>query len=191
MKTVIPRRLEIKIVLGCFALVALLVALPIFIYLPGVEDILAREPFGDPVSGDTSGAPPGCEAEAVASRIRAALAAISRGDADVVEEYFGRARGAPFQWYSIEGFVARSWEELSVYFHDRHQNGERLELVRVRFNSWEKDRGLVHFGPIVVKRSARDIDLAHEEWKPLAEGKGAYHCETTSIVVLSLGMRDA
>lgn len=113
---------------------------------------------------------------------------MSKGDASVVDEFFGRSRGAPFQWYSMTGsqhFVAYNWEDLADYIAQRHDQGEQLRLRSMRFNGWEKARGLVHLGRITAERTAKDL----EEDEAEVEGKGAYHCETRAFVVLSLGVQ--
>ncbi len=139
------------------------------------------------VTGDSAGAPIGCSPEEIAQRIEEAFDAINRADPDVVDEYFGRADFAPFGWYTIgnneEFFSAYQWRTLDEYLGQRFQQHEHLELRSIRFNSWDEERGLVHFGPIEVARWADDLGETERNYS----GKGAYYCETRTIVVLSLG----
>lgn len=148
----------------------------------------ATELAGYAVSGNAEGAPAGCSAEDVAARLAGLFDAISRGDAGVVDEYFGRASGAAFQWYSIglsenDSFAAYNWGDLEAYFEQRYRQNERLQLLSVEITGWDAGRGLVHFGPISLTRQADDLGWRAQ---PLG-GKGAYHCGRQAFVVLSIG----
>jgi hypothetical protein len=152
------------------------------------------------VAGSADGAPVGCSPEDIARRMAALLEEINRGDPGVVDEYFGRKSMAPFRWYSMtEGgetdaekrhFVAYSWDDLAVYWEQRYQQKESLQLRSIDFNGWEQERGVVHFGPIVLARHADDLRPGLGGPESIAQGKGAYHCATQAFVVLSLGMHE-
>jgi hypothetical protein len=139
------------------------------------------------VSGQADGAPPGCSPQDVANRLIELFDAIGRGDPNVVPDFFD---GPQFAWYGIgeanmpggvekNRFVAHSLEELPAYFTQRHEKHEQVTLRELQVNGWEPERGLVHFGPVVLYREADDL-------RGMAEGKGAYHCETQTFAVLSL-----
>lgn len=150
------------------------------------------------VTGAAEGAPAGCSAQDIAQRLAEMLEAINRGDPQVIDEFFGRKNKAPFQWYSMtefgrseaekNHFVAYNFEELDSYFQKRYKQNEKLQLRSIQVNSWEPERGLVHFGPVVITRHADDLRLGIGGPERLAEGKGAYHCKTQAFVVLGLGM---
>jgi hypothetical protein len=139
------------------------------------------------VTGNADGAPTGCSPDEIARRIFEAFEAINQADPDVVDEYFGRADFAPFGWYSIgdgqDNFAAYQWRVLDEYLQQRYEQHEHLELRSIQFNGWEQERDLVHFGPIEIARRADDLSKSER----IYSGKGAYHCEARTIVVLSLG----
>ena len=93
------------------------------------------------LTGQADGAPVGCSPEDITGHINEMLDAISRSDPNVVDEYFGRKNAAPFFWYSIGEFVAYSWDELDLYFQQRYQQHEQLQLRSIEFNGWEPERG--------------------------------------------------
>jgi hypothetical protein len=138
------------------------------------------------VTGNADGAPMDCSPDHIASHIAEALNAINRADPDVVDKYFGRADYAPFGWYTIgsgdEQVAAYTWRTLDEYFQERFQQHEHLELRSIRINGWEQERGMVHFGPIEIARTADDLGKSEQ----IYSGKGAYYCKTHTIVVLSL-----
>ena len=138
------------------------------------------------VTGNADGAPIDCGSDQIASRISEAFNAINRADADVVDKYFGRADYAPFGWYTIgsgdEQDAVYTWRTLDEYFQERFQQHEHLELRSIRINGWEQERGIVHFGPIEIARTADDLGKSEQ----IYSGKGAYYCKTHAIVVLSL-----
>jgi hypothetical protein len=142
------------------------------------------------VTGNADGAPIGCSPDEIASRISKAFDAINRADPNVVDKYFGRADYAPFGWYTIgnsdEQFAAYTWRTLDEYFQQRYEQHEHLELQSIRFNGWDEERGLVHFGGIEVARQADDLSNSERIYR----GKGAYYCKTRTIVVLSLAEYD-
>jgi len=52
----------------------------------------------------------------------------------------------------------------------------------IQFNGWERARGLIHFGPVMISRTADDLSAPFQ-----ALGKGAYSCARQQFVVLCLG----
>jgi hypothetical protein len=103
-------------------------------------------------------------------------------------------------WYSMterhnagprsgdQQFVAWTRDDLAVYWQQRQRQHEHLELRRLQVNSWEPERGLVHFGPLVVSRRADDLAPPPSGSSGQAVGKGAFHCATRTFVVISLAM---
>lgn len=146
------------------------------------------------VTGQADGAPAGCSPADIAARAAAMFAAISQGDEQVVDDYFGQQRAAPFQWYSMtetgpteadkNHFVAYTLDDLTAYFTRRYAHPEQVRLHQIAFNGWEAARGIVHFGPIALTRQADDLPAGDGQ----VDGKGAYHCATHAFIVLSLGM---
>jgi hypothetical protein len=143
------------------------------------------------VSGDAEDAPVECRPTAVAQRLSSLFAAINQADPNIVPDFFGK-QGQLFQWYSMtefrtsdrdkRHFVAHNLDDLATYFTQRYTQHEHLQLQQVNVNSWDSARGLVHFGPVVVLRAADDLPPGVHQ----TEGKGAFHCETLTFVVLSL-----
>lgn len=141
------------------------------------------------ILGQANGAPAGCTPKAVAGRLESTFEAISTGDPNVIDEFFGRQRGAPFEWFTMNSsgaFAARSWDDLASTLQQRYEQHERLKLLTVRFNGWEQGRGLIHLSRIVASRSAADLEPGQRESEFVAEGKGAYHCSSRAAVVISL-----
>ncbi len=127
----------------------------------------------------------------VTNRLVDLFAAITAGEsaAAVVDEYFGRARGAPFRWFSVnpakdsgqEHFAGYTWDAIESYLRERYVHNERLELRGIQFNRADPD--LAHFGFIEVVRRADDLPAQYYK----LTGKGAYDCSSEAFVVLSLG----
>ena len=127
----------------------------------------------------------------VTERLVELFAAITAGEsaAAVVDEYFGRARGAPFQWFSVnaargsdqEHFAGYTWDDIESYLRERYVHNERLELRGIQFNRpWAV---LAHFGFIEVVRRADDLPAPYYK----LTGKGVYDCGKEAFVILSLG----
>ena len=127
------------------------------------------------------------------------FAAINRGEPKVVDEYMGKNRHAPFEWYSItevdpsrpdkkNHFVAYNLDDLATYFNRRQEQNERLQLLSMKFNGWESARGIVHIGPIELTRHADDLPEGLGGPERRVTGKGAYHCKTQAFIVLSFAM---
>ena len=137
------------------------------------------------ITGNADGAPEGCTVETVAARLQALATAINNEEPDVVPRFFGDSDGA-FQWYcmheSDEPFTAYTLDELDAHFQRRYEQNERWRLDSVVFNGWRS--GKVHFGPVIIRRTAADLDAPFT-----ALGKGAYHCRLEAFLVLCLGER--
>ena len=148
---------------------------------------------GYEVTGAAEGAPEDCSAEQVAARLDQLGQAISVQDIDRVLTFFDES---PFQWYSIDetptseaqGFTAYNLADLEAYFLERFAQNEKWELVELHVNSWDSARKLVHFGPVHIRRTANDLSPDLGELENLTDGKGAYHCDSQTFIVLSLVM---
>ncbi len=146
------------------------------------------------VQGEAVGAPQGCSAQDVAYRVMSFTDAVNHGNPNVVIDFFGHDEEL-FQWYSMtlvksgkveNHFVAYTLDELKGYFTERYKQHELLHLSQIQVNSWEAERGLVHFGPITLLRSADDLQPSPSRTVYTAEGKGAFHCKEQKFAVLSL-----
>lgn len=149
----------------------------------------ARGAAAPVVTGDAAGAPAGCSPQVITARLVDFATALNHGDTDVVKQFF--ASDAPFEWYSMSvlkadqqqsNVVAYNPADLTTYFAQRIVQHEHLTLRMVQFNGWESARGLVHFGPIELTRRADDLPAG----ELAVAGKGAYHCASHALIVLSL-----
>jgi len=136
------------------------------------------------ITGNADGAPDGCTVDTVAERLQALATAVNSEEADVVPRFFGDSDGA-FQWYCMveagEPFTAYTLDDLNAYFQRRYEQNERWRLDSVTVNGWRS--GLLHFGPVIITRTAGDLDAPSFE----ALGKGAYSCDREMFAVLCLG----
>ena len=127
----------------------------------------------------------------VTERLAELFAAITAGEsaAAVVDEYFGRARGAPFRWFSAnaargsdqEHFAGYTWDDIEIYLSERYAQNERLELRGIQFT--RPGSVPAHFGYLEVVRQADDLPAPYYK----LTGKGVYDCGKEAFVVLSLG----
>lgn len=81
-----------------------------------------------------------------------------------------------------EHFTAYNKDELEAHFQRRYEQREQWQLLRVVVNGWDQGRGLLHFGPVIIKRTADDLQFPFE-----SVGKGAYSCGQENFIVLCLG----
>jgi len=123
---------------------------------------------------------------------------ISRGDPNVIDDYFGKSRNAPFQWFSMtatgtgesnrQHFVAYNLHDLAAYFSGRHEHNERLKLKSIEVNGFDAARGIVQLGPFALTRRADDLQSRGGSQEHQVVGKAAYDCATQAFVVFSLAM---
>ena len=154
------------------------------------------------VVGHTDGAPAACDRDLVARRLVDLFMAMSTGQGGIAEEFLGLRSDAPFRWFSftdrrtgrIDHFAAvapdvanrrddaLTREQLDPYLLQRHAAGDRFSVLGVDFNGWNRERGTVSIAPILWEYyRAADSTVYH------GAGKAAYHCETSSFVILSFG----
>jgi hypothetical protein len=131
--------------------------------------------------------PPSCSVNELRMVVAMILIdAINRGDVDSVDQVV--AKGDAFKWYSVGGKAGRrtgkaasNRSTLRRYIAARHRRGERLRLIRIRYQGVTKGRH-VNFSMILV-RSARDYRARR------VPGKGAVNCQLNppQVAAWSLG----
>lgn len=134
------------------------------------------------ITGEADGAPPGCSPEQIASRFMALLQAWNAGDPALVPAFFGIEDGTPFQWYSMDREALFHLTDLHHYVQGRVAQHDQMHLQAIQVNGWDAGRGLVHFGPVQLLRTADDLPAGSHA----VQGKGAYHCDHHRFVALSL-----
>lgn len=135
------------------------------------------------ITGQSIGAPPGCNPEDVARLIVRFFDSYNRGDQNQLVEFFPYT----FSWYydsqiaGTDSFITDQ-KALLNYFAERHWRHERLRLLELQINGWDELEGLVHFGPFLVARYADDIRPERT-----ISGKGAIRCKGHKITVWAMG----
>ena len=139
------------------------------------------------ITGDTTGAPPGCSAQEAIATIEAWFAAYNRGDV-IRTARATRLRHFVFtngKFTPSDTFVTvRSLPELVRHVRARARQRERLELTRIHFWGWiYRNKRALTFMPYYLRR-ADDLGPAPlEGW-----GKAGYYCGQ-GIEVLNLAPR--
>jgi hypothetical protein len=175
---------------------------------------LAARPAHEPTkvivtSGDRS-LPDGCRPRQVAELVVQFARAFNEGDQEQLARLFfiseGQSppdfsqRGYPWSWYSVsevgtggrieDSFVTYNQGELLRYFAQRHEQGERLELIKV---SVTRAGSLGEEGNVsiiyVLSRDADDLEPGLGGPDHVATGKGAINCTSRRIFVWSMEMR--
>ncbi|MDQ3823894.1 MAG: hypothetical protein M3321_11725, partial [Actinomycetota bacterium] len=143
-----------------------------------------------PLDNDPFRSPGGvrCDVAIVRATLAAFVRAYNRGGERTLDRLFSRTR---FVWYSANAPGARlraaasNRATLMRYFRARHRRGDRLVLLRYRFNGYARgaDLGNFDFG---ARRRADDFRGG--AWFELT-GKGALDCARppATFAVLSLG----
>ena len=132
------------------------------------------------ITGQAEGAPEECTMETVTTRLVDLATAVNQADPHAAENFFGG------QWFCTvengEFFTAYTKSELQAHLQRRYMQHEQWQVMSIQFNGWEAGRDLIHFGPVVVKRTADDLNSPF-----VTTGKGAYSCRQQQFVVLCLG----
>ena len=132
------------------------------------------------ITGQAEGAPEACTMETVTTRLVDLATAVNQADPDVAENFFGG------QWFCTvengELFTAYTKAELEAHLQRRYLRNEQWQVLSIQFNGWESQRGLIHFGPVAIKRTADDLNSPF-----VTTGKGAYSCRRQQFDVLCLG----
>lgn len=139
-------------------------------------------PLATPIiTGSAEGAPEGCTVETVTDRLMDLAAAVNQADENAAREFFGTGS---MEWFCTvedgEPFTAYTTDDLEAHFQRRYAQHEQWRVDSVQFNGWA--RGLIHFGPVIIWRTADDLSSPFK-----AGGKGAYSCGRQQFVVLCLG----
>ena len=155
--------------------------------------------------------PDGCQPRQIAELVIDFIDAFNTGDQNRLSRLFFISEGPsppdfseegyyPWSWYSVsevgvggrieDGFVTYDQGELLRYFAERHRQGERLELIKVRSTQAgllgeEGNVGIVY----VLTRDAQDLDPGLGGPARIAFGKGAINCESQRIFTWSIEMR--
>jgi hypothetical protein len=127
-----------------------------------------------------------CTASETRKLVTAFIRAFNRGDARTLNRLW--ARRPDFRWYTAfqsEPRVRHSVfvrDRLVPYFTRRHQQGERLRIVRLRFNG---NSGLHGHFEYRIQRTAPDLTST----QTLYDGKGAVVCfpKPRALAVWSMG----
>jgi hypothetical protein len=142
-----------------------------------------------PSPAPASGASPDpflCTASETRKLVTSFVHAFNTGDARTLNRLW--ARRPDFRWYTASQSEPRIKHSVFVrdrlvpYFARRHRQGERLRIVRFRFNGNGGYHG--HF-EYRIQRTARDLTSA----KTMYDGKGAVVCfpKPRALAVWSMG----
>ena len=171
----------------------------------------AHEPTKVIVTSDDTSLPDGCRPRQVAELVIQFTRAFNRGDQEQLSRLFFISEGPsppdfsekgyyPWSWYSVsevgaegrieDGFVTYNQGELLRYFAERHEHGERLELIKVSVTQagalGEEDNvSIIN----VLSRDAEDLEAGLGGPDRVATGKGAINCASRRIFVWSMEMR--
>ena len=163
------------------------------------------------VTSDDASLPDGCDTRQSAGLVIEFVDAFNRGDGERLSRLFFISEGPsppdfsqagyyPWSWYSVsevgeggrieDGFVTYDKGELLRYFARRHQQGERLNLIKISSTSSgileeEDNVGLAY----VLTRHAGDLAPGLGGPFRIAFGKGAINCERRQIFAWSMEMR--
>lgn len=129
-----------------------------------------------------------CDVATTRAILAAFVTAYNSGDVRRLDRLFSRTR---FRWYSANAPGARlraaafDRKTLIAYFRRRHSRGDRLRLVRSRFNGYSRGSELGHFN---LRARRRADDFRGGRWFEVT-AKGALDCATPPIgfAVLSIG----
>ncbi len=146
------------------------------------------------IEGGVGGAPVGCDADLVAERLQSLLDALADRDEAVLLEHLPSEDSEVFQWLSWSlptsspqgdaAVVARKPADLSTLLADPSLPNGPLQLEYMTINGWDASRGVVHFGPIRIRREAEASATTGDSQMMI--GKGAFHCDAAGFAVLSL-----
>lgn len=138
------------------------------------------------ITRDDSALPQGCNPDEVAQLIMRFLDAFNKGDQEILEGFFALAGE---RWFSDtiseeEHFTTYTQAELLDYFTLRHQNNDRLQLIKVNVSP----RGLREADiTFQMTREADDIEPGKNGRNRYVQGKGAIFCRTQKFMVWSMG----
>lgn len=163
------------------------------------------------VTSDDGSLEEGCGPRPVAEAVIRFVDAFNRGDQALLSQIFFISEGPspqdfssagyyPWSWYSVSevrtdgkvesGFVTYEQTELLRYFARRHEQGERLRLLKITLTETglldeESNVGFV----FVLTRNARDLGPDVGGPARIAYGKGAFNCRNGRLFTWSMDMK--
>ncbi len=134
--------------------------------------------------GATDGTPAHCQPKAVQEAVESFVSAFNSGKQGALDATI--AREPKFEWYSVSSpqgsqrmdDESRDRATLLEYFSQRHELHERLSPTSFS-SKYESRRNIANF-EFRIRRAADDVKVEERR------GKGAYDCETRSIMVWSM-----
>lgn len=169
------------------------------------------EPTKVIVTSHDASLPDGCRPRQIAEIAIDFIDAFNGGDQERLARRFFVSEGPsppdfsqrgyyPWSWYSVsevgaggriqDGFVTYNQGELLRYFAERHEQGERLELLKVSATRAGvlDEKGNVGF-VYVLTRDAEDLEPGLGGPDRIATGKGAINCASRRIFVWDMEMK--
>lgn len=140
--------------------------------------------------------PAGCRPREVAGLITNFFETFNDGDQDRLPRFFdavGPNETQPPVLYAAytsrkEGFSTKNEDELLKYFAKRHEQNERLELVKVGVGgSWRPNSANISF---VVIRRADDLTASLGSPEQIATGKGGIDCRQQTFYLWNMSMEN-
>jgi hypothetical protein len=175
------------------------------------EPVVRQEPTRVIVTSDDASLPDGCHPRQVAELVISFVDAFNSGDQARLSRIFFVSEGPsppdfserdydPWSWYTVgeieaggrivSGFVTYDQSELLRYFAERHEQGERLRLLKVSLTQKgllgkDDNVGFVY----VLNRDARDLEPGLGGPARIASGQGAINCTNRRIFAWRMDMR--
>jgi hypothetical protein len=175
------------------------------------EHVVRQEPTRVIVTSDDASLPDGCHPRQVAELVISFVDAFNSGDQARLSRIFFVSEGPsppdfserdydPWSWYTVgkieaggrivSGFVTYDQSELLRYFAERHEQGERLRLLKVSLTQKgllgkDDNVGFVY----VLNRDARDLEPGLGGPARIASGQGSINCTNRRIFAWRMDMR--
>jgi hypothetical protein len=175
------------------------------------EPVVRQEPTRVIVTSDDASLPDGCHPRQVAELVISFVDAFNSGDQARLSRIFFVSEGPsppdfserdydPWSWYTVgeieaggrivSGFVTYDQSELLRYFAERHEQGERLRLLKVSLTQKgllgkDDNVGFVY----VLNRDARDLEPGLGGPARIASGQGSINCTNRRIFAWRMDMR--
>jgi hypothetical protein len=175
------------------------------------EPVAYQQPTRVIVTSDDASLPEGCHPRQVAELVISFVEAFNSGDQAVLSRIFFLSEGPtppdfadraydPWSWYTVSkvepggkivsGFVTYEQGELLDYFAERHEQGERLRLLKVSLAQTgllgrDDNVGFVY----VLNRTAGDLEPDLGGPAHIASGQGALNCKNRRIFTWRMDMK--
>jgi hypothetical protein len=175
------------------------------------EPVVRQEPTRVIVTSNDASLPDGCHPRQVAELVISFVDAFNSGDQARLSRIFFVSEGPsppdfserdydPWSWYTVgkieaggrivSGFVTYDQSELLRYFAERHEQGERLRLLKVSLTQKgllgkDDNVGFVY----VLNRDARDLEPGLGGPARIASGQGSINCTNRRIFAWRMDMR--